>query len=66
MKKGELPGIMPFRVHVHLIEDFVHYWEELCLLAFRKVEVLLEETVGELCTNVFGRFSSSGLHSDMR
>jgi hypothetical protein len=66
MKKGELPGITPFRVHVHLIEGFVHSWEELCLLAFRKVEVLLEETVRELCTGVFGRFRSSGLLSDVR
>ena len=66
LKKGELPGITPFRVHVHLIKRFVEDWEQLCLLAFRKVEILLDETVRDLCDSAFGRFRSSGLLSDVR
>jgi hypothetical protein len=66
MKNGELPGITPFRVHVHLINRFVEGWEALSLNAFRKVEIELEETVRELCTSVFGRFRSSGLLSEAR
>ena len=66
MKKRELPSITPFRVHEHFINLFVRDWEKSCLDVFGNVETILEDTVKELSTHVFGRFRRSGLFSDVK
>lgn len=65
MKKRELPGITPFRVHEYFIRFFVKDWEMLSMNLFRKVEAILENSVQKICIQIFERFRSSGLLSDV-
>ena len=65
MKKRELPGITPFRVHEHFIDFFVKDWEMLSMNLFRKVEAILESSVQKICTQVFERCRHTGLLSDV-
>jgi hypothetical protein len=61
MTAGELPGIIPFRVHESFIDSFVREWESICLSSFRHVERILQQVTHKLRTKHFGRFRSSGL-----
>ena len=57
----ELPDIIPFAVHEHLVDKFVSKWKTICLDSFHEAEELLKLLVERLCKAYFGRFRSSGL-----
>lgn len=66
MSTRELSGITPFRVHEHFINSFVIKWEEISLDAFREVQKIFKDVIGELLKQRFGRFKSSLLLYNVR